>query len=72
MKPRAKHRHTGRCPWQWCDRCDGCGWYEGGKTLQTTCHECGGAGRLYECAAGKRATAALRSAAATTKEGGAS
>lgn len=29
---------------QECDRCDGCGWYEGGKTLQTTCEECNGTG----------------------------
>lgn len=28
-----------------CDRCDGCGWYEGGKAIQTRCAECGGAGR---------------------------
>jgi rRNA maturation protein Nop10 len=27
-----------------CDRCDGCGWYEGGKTLKTTCEKCGGTG----------------------------
>lgn len=29
---------------EYCDRCDGCGWYEGGKTLQTTCEKCGGTG----------------------------
>jgi DnaJ-class molecular chaperone len=29
-----------------CDRCDGCGWYEGGKTLQTTCEICGGTGKI--------------------------
>lgn len=27
-----------------CDSCDGCGWYEGGKTLKTTCEKCGGTG----------------------------
>ena len=29
---------------EYCDRCDGCGWHEGGKTLQTTCEKCGGTG----------------------------
>jgi hypothetical protein len=29
-----------------CRQCDGCGWYEGGKTLKTNCHECGGTGRV--------------------------
>jgi hypothetical protein len=29
---------------EYCDRCDGCGWYEGGKTLKTTCEVCGGTG----------------------------
>lgn len=24
-----------------CDQCDGCGWYEGGPTLKTTCISCG-------------------------------
>lgn len=28
----------------YCERCDGCGWYEGGKTIQTKCEECGGSG----------------------------
>lgn len=27
-----------------CDMCDGCGWYEGGPTLATTCHVCEGTG----------------------------
>ncbi len=27
---------------EYCDRCDGCGWYEGGKSLQTECEKCGG------------------------------
>lgn len=45
---------------QWeCDRCDGCGWYEGGKTLKTHCEECGGTGvvsrRQREDAAGEPA-----------------
>jgi len=29
---------------QTCDNCDGCGWYEGGKTLQTKCEKCNGTG----------------------------
>jgi len=29
-----------------CDRCDGCGWYEGGKALKTKCEKCGGTGVL--------------------------
>jgi hypothetical protein len=28
----------------YCGYCDGCGWYEGGKTLQTTCEYCKGTG----------------------------
>lgn len=27
-----------------CRNCDGCGWYEGGPTLQTTCSKCKGTG----------------------------
>lgn len=27
-----------------CRDCDGCGWYEGGKTLKTTCPSCEGSG----------------------------
>lgn len=27
-----------------CMDCDGCGWYEGGETLKTTCKKCGGTG----------------------------
>ena len=30
--------------YQYCDNCDGCGWYEGGKTLKTTCGVCDGTG----------------------------
>jgi len=30
--------------YEYCDRCDGCGWYEGGVTLQTQCEVCGGTG----------------------------
>lgn len=30
----------------YCDNCDGCGWYEGGKTLQTKCEKCNGAGKV--------------------------
>jgi len=29
-----------------CDRCDGCGWYEGGKTIQTKCEVCNGTGKI--------------------------
>jgi hypothetical protein len=29
-----------------CERCDGCGWYEGGATIKTTCEKCGGTGVL--------------------------
>lgn len=29
-----------------CDQCDGCGWYEGGPTLQTTCETCQGTGKV--------------------------
>jgi hypothetical protein len=29
---------------KYCDRCDGCGWYEGGEFLQTTCEKCNGTG----------------------------
>lgn len=31
-----------------CDYCDGCGWYEGGPTLMTTCEKCGGNGFVEE------------------------
>ena len=31
---------------QYCDDCDGCGWVEGGKAIQTTCHKCKGTGVL--------------------------
>lgn len=31
-----------------CDRCDGCGWYEGGPTLKTTCEHCGGTGAVKD------------------------
>jgi uncharacterized phage protein (TIGR01671 family) len=27
-----------------CDRCDGCGWYEGGQTIKTQCENCNGTG----------------------------
>jgi hypothetical protein len=29
-----------------CGRCDGCGWYEGGRTIKTTCEVCGGTGKV--------------------------
>ena len=34
-----------------CRNCDGCGWYEGGKTIQTTCEKCAGKGWTWEDAA---------------------
>lgn len=32
----------------WCDECDGTGWVEGGKALQTQCSKCKGEGRVLE------------------------
>lgn len=29
-----------------CIRCDGCGWHEGGETIQTRCESCGGSGQV--------------------------
>ena len=29
-----------------CDFCDGCGWYEGGITIMTTCEKCEGTGSV--------------------------
>ena len=29
---------------KYCELCDGCGWYEGGPTLRTTCSSCNGTG----------------------------
>lgn len=29
---------------EFCPRCDGCGWYEGGATIQTPCEMCHGTG----------------------------
>lgn len=34
-----------------CLDCDGCGWYEGGATIQTTCTKCGGTGEITRTAA---------------------
>lgn len=31
-----------------CDQCDGCGWHEGGPTLQTHCKTCDGTGRVLK------------------------
>jgi hypothetical protein len=31
-----------------CDQCDGCGWYEGGPTLKTTCQTCKGTGEVLK------------------------
>jgi hypothetical protein len=33
-----------------CDRCDGCGWHEGGEVLQTTCGKCDGSGIVLKLA----------------------
>ena len=30
-----------------CEQCDGCGWYEGGPFLDTTCEYCGGKGFVF-------------------------
>lgn len=30
-----------------CDRCDGCGWHEGGPLLKNPCLQCGGTGLVY-------------------------
>lgn len=30
-----------------CANCDGVGWYEGGKTIKTTCEKCDGRGALF-------------------------
>lgn len=29
---------------EYCERCDGCGWYEGGPQMQTKCEVCNGTG----------------------------
>lgn len=29
-----------------CDLCDGCGWYEGGESIKTTCEKCNGTGMV--------------------------
>lgn len=42
----------------YCERCDGCGWYEGGKTLRTKCEECDGAGVVPCCEVCHRALGA--------------
>lgn len=31
---------------EYCDGCDGCGWFEGGETLKTTCKKCNGTGLI--------------------------
>jgi hypothetical protein len=31
---------------EYCDRCDGCGWHEGGEAIQTTCKKCNGTGLI--------------------------
>jgi hypothetical protein len=31
-----------------CDRCDGCGWHEGGAALRTHCGKCDGKGWVYD------------------------
>jgi len=32
--------------YEYCGDCDGCGWYEGGKTIKTTCPACEGSGMV--------------------------
>jgi len=32
--------------YEYCGNCDGVGWIEGGKTLQTTCYACDGSGMV--------------------------
>lgn len=44
--PKVRKRVKQGPPWEWCPRCDGCGWYEGGKTLQTECEQCKGTGKI--------------------------
>ena len=34
---------------EYCGDCDGVGWYEGGRTLKTTCGKCGGSGLANNC-----------------------
>lgn len=34
---------------EYCGDCDGVGWYEGGRTLQTPCHKCDGSGLVKNC-----------------------
>lgn len=41
MKKRKKIRFE-------CDHCDGCGWYEGGRYLVTTCETCKGRGWIWQ------------------------
>lgn len=36
---------TGRA--RYCERCEGCGSYEGGKVLLTTCEDCEGTGLVW-------------------------
>ena len=45
-KPAVQQRKAKTCLVVECDYCDGTGWFEGGKVLQTKCHECGGTGKL--------------------------
>ena len=42
-RPTSKPKRT---KYEECDRCDGVGWYEGGKTLKTTCERCHGTGKV--------------------------
>lgn len=44
MKGNPTKWHLSRDLAEYCSECDGCGWYEGGKTLKTACKACGGSG----------------------------
>lgn len=50
---RRSRKEPPRRPWNYglhkeiCMDCDGCGWVEGGKALQTGCEKCKGRGTVY-------------------------
>lgn len=41
---RERHRELEPLPREYCGECDGTGWVEGGKYLQTDCARCSGSG----------------------------
>lgn len=47
MKKRPMAWHLARGLAEYCGDCDGCGWIEGGKTLQTRCARCDGRGIVF-------------------------